>query len=204
MTNDTDLQQADNQQIRRGRLQLAAILGIVAVPVLVSYFMFYTGIGVPTDTVNKGVLIEPPVAIGAARLSDDAGQDWSLAEQGPVFKLLQFVGGDCAENCRTLLYNARQVHTRLGKEASQVLRLAVHTGNLSQATRELLARDYPKAVVLSGDYPQWQALLPDGDPSNTERLYVVDRRGFLVMYYTPNHSGGELLKDLNRLVKTVQ
>lgn len=192
------------RQVWRGRLQLLAIIAIVVVPVWVSYFVFYTGIGVPTDTVNNGILVEPPVDIGAALFTNDSGQNWSIKDQGPVFKLLQFIDGDCAEFCQELLYTARQVHTRLGKEAHQLLRLVIHTGDISPETRALLSEEYPKAILLKGEYEQWRAFLPDANPLNNERLYLVDRHGFLVMYYTPAQSGGELLKDLNHLIKTAQ
>lgn len=194
---------------RKSRITLLSIIGIVLIPVLGSSFMYFTGLGIPTTSVNKGNLISPAVDLEAVPFMGSDGASWDWRKNGSVFKLVQFIdgsvsSGECSESCQNQMYTSRQVQTRLGRNSGKVIQVLVHSGHLDTATRQVIEETYPNLTVLSAELAQWRELLPEGDRGTGERLYVVDRRSHLVMYYDEGHEGGEILKDLNHLVKNVQ
>lgn len=196
------------KQQRKSRLVLLTLIGMVLLPVAASCFVFFTGVGIPTHTVNRGELIVPPIDLAELKLKDQDGVTWDWHSDGPVYKLVQFIDMNevsvaCSDLCEQHLYNARQVDTRLGKNSDQAIRVLVYSGDANSRALHLIREEYPRLIVLSADSEQWKRVLPSGDRADGERLYIVDRRSFLVMYYDERHDGADVLKDVNHLVKKI-
>lgn len=187
--------------------QLLLIVIIAALTTLIPYIMYYTGIGIPGTTTNEGILVADPVVLTDFTFRDKNGQVWSLAEQRPRFRLVIPVRGDCDEVCRDTLYITRQVHTRLAGDGDQVQRLYVQLGAAdNQDFLQFLQAEHPELQYLRGDYREWQAALGD-QPELASRFsgheyYLLHRYGALAMAYNDEHTGNQLLDDLEFLIKT--
>lgn len=199
-------------QRKKNRLQLIAIIGIVLIPVLASTIMFYTGLGMPSETRNNGVLIDPPLNLTDMELRTDAGEHWSWAESGK-FRLLLLLDGDCDEICAERLYTARQLHVRLAKRSTSLERLLVQLDDQVEATtvadlEQSLTDTYPRLLQLRGDFYAWRERLQQQttlEPNyNGQQLLLVDRRGNLIMGFNPDHDGQQIMTDVNFLIKSTQ
>lgn len=187
--------------------QFLLIAAIAISVTVIPYIMFYTGIGIPTSTVNKGILLENPQPVDNYPLTDKNGQPWLISQQEPKFRLVFLVSGDCDEACENMLYVTRQVRIRLSKEMDQLERLYINLGDpLDNEFSEYLAEEHPDLKVLDGDRQQWHALLAEQpnvrDDLNGHEYFLIHRYGAMVMAYTEEQTGNELLKDLKFLIKS--
>lgn len=191
----------------KNRKQLIIIAVIAMLATVVPYIMFYTGIGVPGGTTNKGILLENPQSVADYPLQTLSGETLSLADQEPRFRLVFPVVGGCDEDCEALLYITRQVRIRLAREMDQLQRIYLNLGDPLSA--EFLARleeEHPDLVVYQGENQAWQSLLT-GQPGVAGKLdgheyFLIHRYGALVMGYNDTHTGNELLDDLKFLIKS--
>jgi len=175
----------------RGRLQLLAILAVVIGPMLLAGAMYRWRFWVPEERSYHGEL----VATGLGRA--DLGVE-PAADEAPRWQLLVTAPADCAEDCRQLVYLARQIHIGLGRDADR--------GGHALAAGEPLAADY--AGRLEREYPQLRryrlqrAVYERAAPGlSGAQLWIVDPLGNLVLRYGAATDGKGVLEDLRLLLK---
>ena len=195
----------------RSPLQVWLMLGIV-VAVIVGGF-----VALPRDesskqrllgllgTSNRGVLLRPMVPVATLDLSTPEGAPLEWSKLAPKWRLLIPVVSPCADACRAALYLTRQVHVRLEKDAARVERVLLVLGApLDEATRAWLAREHPHLTLVQGDpdgFARWPAAAAAAWTPAESPVFVVDRAGMAMLYFTPSHSGADLLADLHHLLK---
>ncbi len=194
----------------RARWQLLLLMLLPILVVLAATFVFYTRIGLPEGTRNKGVLILPPQQINTLALKDEAGQPARL--EGESEKLWTFLmphAANCDETCRHDAWVLRQTHTALGKYQGHVRRVWLVTeGRMDEETRQWLSETLPGFSVLYVDNSAWLELLrhsPEGKSSEERaRFYLVDPRGFVMMYYRWEDDYKDVITDMKFLLKGVE
>ncbi len=156
-------------------------------------------------TSNRGALLQPVISMADMPLTDLQGEPWLWQDQAPKWRLLLPFTGECQEACQEFLYISRQVHIRLDKKSQRVKRVFLNLGApLDEKMQTLLSREHPYLTVVQGDEATFLALLADGNShwsAADSRLFVVDQQGVAMMFYTPEHEGSDLLRDLKHLIK---
>nr|WP_010131126.1 hypothetical protein [Microbulbifer agarilyticus] len=180
-----------------------SVVASVALPMLAAYIIFYTGVGMPTDTVNQGELLRPAQDLAEINLLADDGNAVDLATQEPKWRYLIVGGEDCAGECEKLLYTTRQVHIRLGEKSRRVERLLVTGAPLTELRHRILADQHPKLRFTTSDQQKLDEWLADSDHAQLKRpsALLVDQQGYAMMVYDNTHNGNQLLKDIKRLLK---
>lgn len=184
-----------------GLLVLLAVFG----PMLAAYGIYHTGFLMPSGTVNQGELVEPArpvVELGLRTLDDSA---LNLQEQDKKWRYLLVGDAVCADLCREHLYLTRQVHIRLGEKARRVERFYLTTaGNLSPELAEYIETEHPRLQVVTTSKDQVSALLENTSTpftNDSSQYFLIDQDGFLMMAYSNEHDGNQLLKDIKKLLK---
>lgn len=185
------------------RLAGFTVFAAVALPILAAYIVFYTGWGMPVDTVNQGELLTPAQNVADIDLSARDGGLVSLANDEPRWRYLIVGGETCAEECEKLLYTTRQVHIRLSEKAERVERILVTGQPLTELRHQALTSAHPRLRFTTADEHQIDQWLADSDHAQLARpsALLVDQNGFAMMVYDNSHSGNQLLKDIKRLLK---
>ena len=187
-----------SQNKNKGRI-IAALIFLTPIIVLVSSSaMFYSGY-TPEGTVNKGTLLDEPIQLENLELSVDSGP---LGKEFPgKWAIVQFVLGDCKENCWDTLYSSRQIHTRLSKDGSRVVRYLINIGenNLTKSSIERISSDYPKLHM--GNIQK--ELVPDiiNVKINDSPYILFDPLGNGILIYDSKLPSGELLKDIKKVLQ---
>jgi len=186
-----------------GRWAGIAVFSAVVLPIVLAYIVFYTGIGIPSGTINQGSLLTPAQSVSELDLKSYDGEQVILADQEPRWRYLVMAGPECLQPCEQLLYTTRQVHIRLGDKAHRVERLLVTT--IPQADDRIrgLRETHPRLRLATVDAGQVDRWLADSNQTNLVQpgVLLVDQNGFAMMAYNDRHSGNELLKDIKRLLK---
>ncbi len=197
----------DKAMQRRGRLIALGLMLVVALPMVAAYIIYHTGMGMPTGTINKGDFLHPPQPVARLQLQTPEGDTWQADAEDERWRLVVPVTAECDQACRDKLYVTRQVHVRLGKDAYRVQRLVVLVDSeLTQGLQNWLEEEHPGVVVLHNSAADWRAMLAptnleDSDPLAGGHYYLMDPQGYLMMSYRPEHTGGELLDDVKRMLK---
>lgn len=196
----------EQQLQRRGRIIATALMVVVALPMLVAYVLYHTGIGIPEGQINKGELLDPP-----QRFSDWAprtleGEPWEPNPEQKRWRIIVPITSDCSGYCEENLYLTRQVHVRLAEKAYRVKRLIMPMdGPLTEEMQTFLKQEHPGTEWVRPERVAMMASLKQTNqpeaPLESGRYYLMDQEGFVMMSYTPEHSGNELLKDLKRLLR---
>lgn len=190
---------------RRGRLTAAALMLTVALPMLLAYLLYTTGVGLPNTTVNEGELLSPPQVFADWTPRELDGDAWERPAGPKRWRLLVPIDGDCSGHCRDNLYLTRQVHLRLAQKAYRIKRLLLVEGPMSANTANYLEVEHPGVELLRVDAGAMsQSLTEAGRPSDAQvqgEYYLMDQDGFVMMAYNPGHTGEQLLKDIKRLLR---
>lgn len=183
------------------RLNGLLIILVIALPMVIAYLMYHTGLGIPTSTSNKGILLSPPQPITDLELHND---DQSLAQLyssgNKKWRLLVPIAANCGDICQNNLYITRQVHIRLAEKAYRVERILLSLVPLAPDARADLIQEHPGVRILESNtenLAEWLSQLEA--PENY--YYLVDQGGYAMMRYGKEHTGQHLLDDVKKVLK---
>lgn len=191
--------------VAHARLKLLLMFGMPALAVILASVVFFTGIGLPRGTINKGELLQPPRQIDELALRDARGESWRYAASERGWGILVTGGSACDAPCRERVTLTRQVRAALGKDIKRVHRYYLATDETAEPDfATWLGAEHPDLRWLATDAAGLRTLLAgsaDPDPLASGAIYLVDPRGFMMMYYLPSHPGRATLDDLRFLLR---
>lgn len=173
-------------------------------PVILAAFMYFTGSMVPDARNNKGTLVLPTLLVEKLDLT------LQQAAEGDVdgkWQLIVFGMDDCvSKECQEMLHNTRQVNVALGREAGRVVRRYVNIdGDMEATTLKTLQISYPRLHVSHTSYLALEVFLDkEVDASLVTKgsyVFIADPLGNVMMYYSLENPGGDILYDLKKLLK---
>lgn len=171
---------------RLGRVKLLALAAFFALPVAAGYlaYSWWT----PAQGSNYGELL-------SHRRLDDA----SFAALKGKWVLVQFDSGACDADCGRKHYLMRQVRKAQGKDQYRVERLWLVTDAVAPSNDLLQAIagtriERAASRSLAAQFPVRGAL--------ADHIYVVDPLGNLMMRFPRDPDPRQVIKDLQRLLKT--
>ena len=171
-------------------------------PVVLAYIMFY--FVEVTSFTNRGEIFKPVIAIETLGLRDESGVLIEKKELTFKWRIYSFVGSDCDESCDKRLFEIRQIHTRLGKNAHRVLRVVVHLDKPDAAFAALLKNKYPETLNMIGDEATiTQAIAHDAKIRDNE-IYITDPMGHMMMRFTQDQPIIDINFDFRKLLKASQ
>lgn len=171
----------------RGRLQLLLILFVVLGPMILATFMYKLKFWVPEGRSYHGVMIG----------NGEGRADIGIYAQDERWQLLVSAPEACAEECRQLVYLARQIQVGLGRDASRASHALAAAQPLAADYQALLGREYPQLRRYPLDVQRYVQKVGEVGP----QLWIVDPHGNLVLRYDAKVNGKHVLDDLRHLLK---
>ncbi|NRB70663.1 MAG: hypothetical protein HRU51_01965 [Xanthomonadales bacterium] len=197
----------------RNRLVIVGIFVLFLVPLLAAITLERAGYE-PENTVNRGLLVDPPVPLPLAERVLLDGQAAAEQTRGrwTLLHLIRQAGCDAA--CQARVTELRQVHIAAGRYQNEV--------------QVLLVSETPDEALLSGIYERFLmlanpaaarepevALLDTAITAAAARsgaatdnwsaldgtTFIVDPEGNLMLRYAPGYNPSDLNKDLKKLLK---
>jgi len=153
-------------------------------------------------TTNHGVLLNPPVEVSAEDILSTNDQPWE-ALQNNTFKLVVLNSGVCDTRCQEMLRSVRQVHVRLNRDYSDVERGYLPVNSDRESAEELLQELPDYALLRAGGSELLEGLSQTNIPAIGEGpiLLMIDPAKLAMMAYTAEHTGSEILEDLEHLLE---
>ncbi len=186
----------------KGRKVLLLIAGLPVTMILASTWLWFFVMGGELDlvaaigTANRGTLVEPPRSLqelGIQAPTGDASQ-WTI---------LIPARGDCVQECEQVLYYTRQIRTAMGKYTNRINRQYLSFSKDEVNTlRQRFNEEHPKLEFLYTSPSQWQALMGDCERAGLlPGYYLVDPQGWIMMSYSAEADGKDVMGDLKFLLK---
>jgi len=189
----------------RRLLPLLAMVAVFAAPVVAAWFFYLYPQYLPAARSNRGELIEPVVRLEAGPAFQGVeGGAFDLAALAGKWTLVELSHTPCGDGCRRHVAEMGQVWAALGESRLDVERLLLLTGAVAEegiASARAIAAEFPGLRVAFAGPAAIDAITVGlrGDPLG--RTYIMDPFGRLMMRYAPEAPPGDVLKDMERLLK---
>lgn len=171
----------------RGRLQLMLILLVALGPMILATSMYRMNFWVPDSRSYHGQML------GDGQTRSDLG----VEARDSRWQLLVSTPAACDQDCRQLVYLARQIQVGLGRDASRASHALAVAQPVAADYQALLAREYPQLQRYPLDLQRYgQRVSQPG-----AQLWIVDPHGNLVLRYDAKVNGKDVLNDLRHLLK---
>lgn len=217
----SELQQNNNptgnvpspEQIKKNKRIMILLFVMFLTPIISAVFIFNNDPSGSYATKNRGNLITPAIELKNIELEFiDTKKSYKLIEQEHQW-LMVFVGaGECDESCKRQLVVMRQTRLAQGGEFTRVNRLYVIQDQDKQSDKFMkeVKEFHPGMDVVTGSKQQLEnitkqfTLADKVDVGKSNRIYIVDPIGNLMMYYEFDAKASDIAKDLTRLLKVSQ
>jgi cytochrome oxidase Cu insertion factor (SCO1/SenC/PrrC family) len=196
----TEKQLTELEMQRKGRKVLMLMVVFFVVPIIVVILMYKFN-WIPNGN-SLGELVNPPHLISnSTELIDNKKS--TLSEQFWKKKWsIVYVADECEQTCLDKLHNLRQLHVSLYKDIERAQRVLItNTQDVAK-----IQRDYPDLIIINN--PQASVLnlakefqVNAENPMASNRIYLVDSLGFLMMSYPQTTPLADVRKDVSRLLR---
>lgn len=198
-----------NGQLKTNRRPFFVVLGLFFAPLLLAFAVYYGSGWRPTGTTNKGDLITPAIPLPEVTLNKSDGTPTDASLLRNTWNLVYIGAGDCDDVCRKALAGMRDARLLLGKDISRVSRVFFYSGACCAA--EYFAAEQPGLLSVSIDgaagktllelFPQQDGPQQDGlGVLDSQRVYIVDPLGNLMMSYAAGTDARAIYQDLKKLL----
>lgn len=193
-------------EVRRSRRFLIGVALVFFAPLALSFYLYYgKGTWHPGGHVNKGELIQParPLPPLVLSLMGSGRTDPKFLTRKWTFLFVQH--GACAESCLRRLYDTRQVRLALDREMDRVQRVFVASPDCCDM--KALRDSHPDLIVVQDSVaasPLLTQLPGVAGMQNSNRVYLIDPLGNLMMFYPPDAPARGMLEDMKRLLRLSQ
>jgi len=172
-------------------------------PVAAAYLLYFFG-DVKSFS-NNGELLNPVADFQALQLSDAEQKRFTTESLEHKWHMLLFTRADCTGSCRDMLTRMHQINRAVGKHAYRLRHMVVHLQAPSPAFEKLLNTEFPRAIRTYGDAGVAQnALAPTQQAIDTNRVFLVDPLGNIMMAFDPALDPKLIIQDLKKLFKVSQ
>lgn len=174
-------------------------------------YYFFPEVIRSAGTTNYGAFIYPPRQVSTETLQKLTGEKLADNYFQNKWTYVYIDSSNCDNICKNNLYITRQVHIAQGPEMPRVQRLFVLTDLTDKQTLDTFLVDYPNldvATVDSTHLAKFRQPFYSTDDAELPRqsIFLVDGRGQVMMYYTPqlediNKEATGMRRDLKKLLK---
>ena len=167
-------------------------------PLAVAVVLYYQTDWRPGDTGNHGELVIPAAPTPALGLPTPGGEPTDAEFLRNHWSLVYIAREPCDEDCRTALYNGRQMRLALGRLMDRVHRIYLYTGAAPEAA--FIAREHPDLLLADASGEEAGRLL-EAFSGQAEGYWLVDPLGNVMMRYPPEQPPRGMLEDIKRLLR---
>lgn len=203
---ENNVQPVSVQKRNRSRIALVGLFILFLVPVVAAIILHSIDDGIGTNiTTNKGELVRPVQPLQEFSFGTLEGNNISLETLKGSWSLVYIDSATCNEQCENNLYKVRQSRLAMGGEKERVQRLMVLTDGKPSESLKTLLKEHPGMHVVSIDGKALDDFLKpfnhDENAAGSQRIYIIDPFGNLMMQYAAEAEPKHVVKDLERLLK---
>ena len=196
----------DENSNKKNKIIIIVIVLVFIAPSILSWYVFnHTDFLETRGTSNYGQIITPPIQLENLSLIDPLNTRRTDRLYGKWSMI--YVAELCDDICMQNVYRMRQIHMGMGKHSLRVQKVLFLIDQDLDELSSLLA-NYKGQQVININEIDTEVLLEkfriEGvkDLSRSQRIYISDPLGNLMMSYPPDINPKGILKDLKKLLRT--
>lgn len=155
-------------------------------------------------TANRGTLLSPPLPLQELELRDHKQVLFRFRQDSEAkWRLLLPAQSLCKKDCEQLIHYLGQIHIAMGKYTNRIERIYLGTEHKQMvALQAQLGEKHPQLKFLYTRGANFTSLLESsGLATNAPVYYLVDPQGWVMMSYSQDANGKDVMADLNFLLK---
>ncbi len=198
MQNEKELTELEMQ--RKGRKVLMLMVVFFVVPIIVVILMYKFN-WKPSGN-SLGELVNPPHLMSSSE-GITYNQNIPLTDQFWKTKWsIVYVANECKQTCTDQLRNLRQLHVSLYKDIERAQKVLItNTQDIAK-----IKQDYPDLIIINSPHASVLNLAKEfqinaENPMESNRIYLVDSLGYLMMSYPQTTPLADVRKDVSRLLR---
>lgn len=185
---------------RRGRRVFMLMLVFFTVPILVVVMMYR--FNWKPEGASVGELVTPARLLSSPVQLQDSNAQVLKPEFWKEKWSVVYVANECQQQCLDKLHDMRQLHVSLYKDMMRAQRVLLTT---TQDVAKIKA-DYPDLIIINQPVADVMSLaeqfqLNQDNAMLSNRLYLVDPLGHLMMSYQAKVPLADVRKDVTRLLR---
>lgn len=190
-----------------GRRNFVLITLLFLAPVVLGTILYFSGWRPQGRALHHGELVQPAKPLSDITLRKTDGSEFRLSALRGSWTLITFSRLPCNAACQNNLYKMQQVRLTQGKDAGRVQRVFIAASGGGDPAA--LATQYVGMHIFTGTPAELQKAAQEfaGDEKSfneSERVYLVDPLGNLVLRYGADADPSGMRKDLARLLRLSQ
>jgi cytochrome oxidase Cu insertion factor (SCO1/SenC/PrrC family) len=199
----------DTTTQRRNRKVLILLMLVALAPVVLAYSLYLSGWRPHGKSLQHGELLNPARALPEVMLRSADGSMQPLSSLRRHWLLLSVGSLPCVGECLARLDTLQRLRLAQGKEMRRV-QIVFVVLNGTHAEQVAFAGTHPGLHVYGGERAALAPLVralgdaTDSDAGTSQRLYLIDPVGNLVLRYGPDADPRGIHKDLARLLRLSQ
>ncbi len=189
------------EQQKKGRLVVISMVIFFLVPIMVVVLMYKFN-WKPSTGASLGELVTPARLINMPSGLKNSDSQAVIADFWKDKWSVVYVAAKCEQACEAKLHDMRQIHVSLYKEMPRAQRVLI-TEQLDNAKYKTM---YPELFIIDQPATSLTNLATQfniGAESavNSDRIYLVDPLGHLMMSYPSSTSAKDIRKDISQLLR---
>jgi cytochrome oxidase Cu insertion factor (SCO1/SenC/PrrC family) len=204
--------QANAMPRERSRLPLLLIALAFLLPAVGAWILyaFFPDAARSLGTTNYGQFVHPAKTVEMPAVKDLDGKMLDPDFLKGKWTYVYFDSAGCDRACKLNLYKMRQVRLAQGEDVFRVQRLFLLTGREDLPELKQFLQAYKGLEVVTTDDAMRTRFIDqfaaggDRNPAKSQRVYLVDPLGRLMMYYEPDAEAKGMMKDLKKLLHDSQ
>lgn len=199
--NQTSHLDLNAEQQKKGRLVVISMVIFFLVPILVVVLMYKFN-WKPSTGASLGELVTPARLINMPSGLKNSDSQAVTADFWKDKWSIVYVAAKCEQACEAKLHDMRQIHVSLYKEMPRAQRVLI-TEQLDNAKYKTM---YPELFIIDQPATNLTNLATQfniGAESavNSDRIYLVDPLGHIMMSYPSSTSAKDIRKDISQLLR---
>ena len=190
---------------KKNKIIIIVIVLVFITPTILSWYVFnHTNFLESRGASNYGQIITPPIQLEDLSLIDPLNAERNNTLHGKWSMI--YVAESCDDICMQNVYRMRQIHMGVGKHSLRVQKVLFLTNQNVEELSSLFI-NFKGQQVINTSIIDIDVLLDKfrfknfSEPLKSERIYISDPLGNLMMSYPSDINPKGILKDLKKLLR---
>jgi cytochrome oxidase Cu insertion factor (SCO1/SenC/PrrC family) len=188
---------------RKAFIVVSLMFAMFVVPYIYVLYIYKTG-EIPIEgSTEKGVFFKPFIEMDNQSFTDINGEPWTTEKLNQKWAILNFADSDCEQKCLEGIFNTQQGISALTRNKGKVEQIILMHPQQSVSDDLNTIIGLKKNVHAIQNEELFVAVTEQMKVQGSLSLYrvIVDPEAKFLLFYTPENSLQEILRDIKRLLK---